>query len=175
MPTRSASSPTALLGSDQRHVAAPLPPRSGTLAHVVLGWSSLVARLLGAVAVLIVGVIHLQAHDGPYAAVPTIGELFILNFVAATVIGAALLLPLERIAGRWSGIAVTLVTLAGIGLAAGSFVMLIISEHGTLFGFHEPGYDPGAISRSRTAELIAVGLLTVSLAVRPLARARPRW
>ena len=56
--------------------------------------------------------------------------------------------------------AVVLVTAAGIGLAAVSLAMLIISEHGTLFGFHEPGYDPTAISRSRFAEIVAIALLT---------------
>ena len=92
--------------------------------------SSLVARLLGAVAVLVVGVVHLQAHNGPYAAIPTIGTLFIVNFVAAVAIGGALLLPLERIAGRWAGPTVAVVTLAGIGLAGGSLVMLYVSERG---------------------------------------------
>ena len=44
--------------------------------------------------------------------------------------------------------------------------MLTVNEHGTLFGFHEPGYDPTAISRSRVAEIVAAVLLTVSLALR---------
>ena len=68
-----------------------------------------------------------------------------------------------------------LVTIAGIGLAAGSLAMLIVSEHGILFGFHEPGYDPQAISRSRVAEIATIGLLTASLTLRSLTRARPRW
>ena len=143
--------------------------------HSVLGWASLLTRLVGAVAVLLIGVVHLQAYSGPYGGVPTIGVLFLVNFAAAMAIGMSLLSPLERLAGRRGSAAVVLVTAAGIGLAAVSLAMLIVSEHGTLFGFHEPGYDPTAISRSRIAEIVAIVLLTASLALRALARRRPRW
>jgi len=101
--------------------------------------------------------------------------LFLVNFAAAMAIGVSLLSPLEHLAGRRGSAAVVLVTAAGIGLAAVSLTMLIVSEHGTLFGFHEPGYDPTAISRSRLAEIVAIALLTASLALRALARRRPRW
>jgi hypothetical protein len=160
--------------------AAVLDPRPGAVPRAVttsqaapdrqvLRWASLATRLLGAVAVLVVGAVHLQAYGGPYAAVPTIGVLFLLNVAAAAVIGVALLLPLERLTGRWAGRAVVAATLAGIGLAAGSLAMLIVAERGTLFGFHEPGYDPEAIARSRAAEIAAICLLTVSLVTRWLA------
>jgi hypothetical protein len=131
--------------------------------------------LAGAVAILVVGVVHLQAYGGPYSAVPTIGALFLLNFAAATSIGGALLLPVERLAGRWGGAVLALVSVGGIGLAAASLAMLIVAERGTLFGFHEPGYDPEAISISRVADIATVGLLTASLALRWPAKARPRW
>jgi hypothetical protein len=157
-----------------RAALAPATP-TPVSQHSVLGWCSLLTRLVGAVAVLYIGVVHLQAYRGPYGAVPTIGVLFLLNVAAATAIGMPLLLPLERLTGRWGGVAVVLMTAAGIGLAAVSLAMLIISEHGTLFGFHEPGYDPTAISHSRIAEIAAVALLTSSLALRVLARQRPRW
>jgi hypothetical protein len=124
---------------------------------------------------LVVGIVHIEAYSGPYSGVPTIGELFLANFVAATVIGVSLVLPIERLAGRWGGVSALLAITAGIALAAGSLVMLIISEHGTLFGFHEPGYDPEAISRSRVAEVAAVGLLSASIVLRRLSRSRPRW
>jgi hypothetical protein len=174
MDQRSASA-TALFDQPEHPVDLPERVRSGVSWRRLLGWGSLITRLAGAIAVLVVGVVHLQAHDGPYAAVDTIGELFIVNFVAATAIGAALLLPLERFADRWGTLAIILVSIAGIGLAGGSLVMLIIAEHGTLFGFHEPGYDPAAISRSRDSSAISVGLLTASLAMRWLARRTPRW
>jgi hypothetical protein len=174
MDQRSAS-PTALFDHPQNRVDLPERVRSRVSWRRLLGWGSLITRVAGAIAVLVVGVVHLQAHDGPYAAVDTIGALFIVNFVAATAIGAALLVPLERFAGRWGTIAVVLVSVAGIGLAGGSLVMLIIAEHGTLFGFHEPGYDPAAISRARLSSATSVGLLTASLAMRWLARRTPRW
>jgi hypothetical protein len=167
--------PTALLDQPEHPVDLPKRARSSVSLRRLLGWGSLITRLAGAVAVLVVGVVHLEAYNGPYSAVSPIGELFIVNFVAATTIGVALLLPLERFAGRWGTVAVALVSLAGIGLAGGSLVMLIVAEHGTLFGFHEPGYDPEAISRSRVASAISVGLLASSLAMRWPARRPPRW
>jgi hypothetical protein len=159
--------------------AAVLHPRPGALRpgattsqpadRQVLRRASLLARLLGGLAVLVVGAVHLQAYGGPYASVPTIGPLFLVNIAAAAVIGIALLLPLERLPGRWGGPAVVAATVAGIGLAAVSLAMLVVAERGTLFGFHEPGYDPQAIARSRAAEIVAAGLLTVSLVTRWLA------
>ncbi len=171
----SAPTPTALLDQNERSVEPTQHARPRAPRHGIAGWGSLISRLLGALAVVIVGAVHLQAYDGPYSAVPTIGVLFLVNFAAATTIGITLLLPLERIAGRWGGVGVVLVSVAGIGLAAGSLAMLIVAEHGTLFGFHEPGYDPQAISNSRIAEVVTVGLLTASLALRTLTTARPRW
>jgi hypothetical protein len=117
------------------------------------------ARILGAVAVLAVGAIHLQQYDELYSDIPTIGTLFVLNFLGATAIGLSLLAPLERLLGRWGGPAAALATLGGIGLAATSFVFLLISERTPLFGFMEPGYDPQAIMLSRIAEIATVTLL----------------
>jgi hypothetical protein len=121
----------------------------------------LTARALGAVATLAVGAVHLQQYLKLYSSVPTIGTLFVLNFVGASVIGLALLAPLERLLGS---AAVALVALAGIGLAATSFVFLLVSERTPLFGFREPGYDPSAIAFSRVAEVAAVVLLSAVLA-----------
>jgi hypothetical protein len=114
---------------------------------------SVVARALGALALLAVGAVHLEQYLKLYSEVPTIGTLFVLNFAGATVIGLALLAPVERIAGA---AAVALLALAGIGLAATSFVFLLISEHTPLFGFQEPGYDPTAIAAARAGEVVAV-------------------
>ncbi len=139
-------------------------------------WGWLVARGLGALAVLAMGAIHLDQYFGPYSAIPTIGVLFVVNFVAATVIALALLAPLEHVAGRWAGVAVALVTAGGIGLAAGSLVMLLISERTPLFGFQEPGYDPSAIALSRQTEIAAVVLLGASLVARFATRTpKVRW
>jgi hypothetical protein len=123
-------------------------------------------RALGALATLAVGSVHLQQYFKLYSDVPTIGTLFVLNFAGATVIGLALLAPVERVAGRYGGIGVTLLALAGIGLAATAFVFLAISERTPLFGFKEPGYDPPAIAASRVSEIAAVVLLGAFLIAR---------
>jgi hypothetical protein len=146
-------------------VERPTPPRANRRGATRALW--LGARALGALAVLAVGAVHLQQYSILYSAIPTIGTLFILNFVGATAIGVGLLAPLETLLGRrWGGLAVGLLTLAGIGLAATSFAFLAISEQTPLFGFMEPGYDPPAILASRVAEAVAV----VSLGAFGLAR-----
>jgi hypothetical protein len=129
-------------------------------------WSWLVGRSVGALAVLLIGAVHLQQYRGPYAAIPTIGTLFLVNFVAATVIGVALLAPIEHLAGRRAGVVVTLAIVSGIALAAVSFVMLLISERRPLFGFREPGYDPTAIATTRSAEVVAMVALGAALTLR---------
>jgi hypothetical protein len=116
-------------------------------------------RVLGALSVLAVGAVHLQQFLTLYADIPTIGTLFVLNFVGATVIGLGLLAPLEAVLGRLSGAVLTLLSLGGIGLAATAFVFLLVSERTPLFGFMEPGYDPQAIMFSRVSEVVTVLLL----------------
>jgi len=136
----------------------------------------LAARVLGALSLLAVGAVHLQQYEYLYSAIPTIGTLFLLNFVGATVIGLGLLVPLERLLGRWGGPAVSLLALGGAAQAATAFVFLLVAERTPLFGFMEPGYDPPAIMASRVAELVTVGLLGSFLVAR-LVRRVPvgRW
>ncbi|MGH3114059.1 MAG: hypothetical protein ACRDOP_11410, partial [Gaiellaceae bacterium] len=107
-----------------------------------------------------------------YSEIPTIGTLFVLNFVGATVIGLGLLAPVGALLGRLGGAAVTLLGLGGIALAATAFVFLLVSEHTPLFGFMEPGYDPAAILASRVAEAAAVLFLGGFLGAR-FARKEP--
>ena len=124
------------------------------------------ARVLGALATLAVGAVHLEQYFKLYSGVPTIGTLFVLNFACATAIGLALLVPVERLAGRHGRVAVTLLALAGVGLSVTSFVFLAISERTSLFGFREPGYDPAAITAARISEIAAVALLGTFLVAR---------
>jgi hypothetical protein len=119
---------------------------------------TLVARFLGALALLAVGAVHLQQYEYLYSAIPTIGTLFVLNFVGATAMGLGLLAPLERLLGRLGSGAVALLALGGAVQAATAFVFLLVSERTPLFGFMEPGYDPPALMASRVAELVTVGL-----------------
>jgi hypothetical protein len=138
------------------------------------GWWGV--RALGALSLLAVGAVHLQQYLYLYSAIPTIGTLFVLDFAAATAIGLALLLPVERLLDRWGGPAVLLLALAGVGQAATSFAFLLISERTPLFGFREPGYDPPALMASRAAELTTVALLGLFLAARVARRIKAgRW
>src|SRR5215207_2769199 len=57
-------------------------------------WLWLTARCLGALSLFAVGAVHLQQYDDLYSAIPTIGTLFVLNFVGATVLSVGLLAPL---------------------------------------------------------------------------------
>ncbi len=120
-------------------------------------------RVLGALAVLAVGAVHLEQYFAVhFAVVPVIGPLFALNFAGAAAIALALLLPpFARLR--------VLLALGGIALAATSAVFFFISEHGTLFGFEDYGYRP-AILAALAAEAAAVVLLGGYLGL----RARPR-
>lgn len=139
------------------------------------GWALLVARLLGALAVLATGAVHLHEYEGLYGPVPTIGTLFLLNFIGATAIGLSLLAPVERIDGRRRGGAlVALLAIAGIGLDATSFVFLKISQHTPLFGFMDPGYDPAGITASQWAEITAVVSLVIFLIGRTVLKTSSR-
>jgi hypothetical protein len=148
-------------------------PSQGAIARSA--WLGI--RVLGGLAVLAVGAVHLQQYYKLYSAIPTIGTLFVLNFAGATAIGLGLLAPIERALGRRLGGAVLgLLALAGIGLAITAFVFLIVAEHRPLFGFMEPDYDPTAILASRVAEVAAALLLGSYLVGRFAVRVRmARW
>lgn len=117
-------------------------------------------RVLGALAVLVVGAVHLEQYFGVhYDVVPIIGPLFVLNFAGALVIGLGLLVPAARMRALH-----VLLALGGMGLAATSFVFLFVSENRPLFGFEEYGYRP-AIVIALAAEAAAVALLGAYLAL----------
>jgi hypothetical protein len=114
------------------------------------------ARYLGAASLLGVGAVHAQQYyDAYFYVVPTIGTLFLLNFISAGVVGAVLLAPVRRLGGRFGDLTLALAALSGIGIAAGSLVSLLVSEYTPLFGFMESGY--------RLA--IVLALLTDGLAI----------
>ena len=111
-------------------------------SHAVASWT----RYLGAAALLGVGLDHLEQFSvDHYAAIPTIGTLFALNFASAALIASALAAPVQRLAGRAGRIAVPLLCVGGISVAAGSIAGLLLSETSGLFGFMELGYRPANI------------------------------
>src|SRR5690242_14348669 len=129
---------------------------------------AVVARYLGALALLAMGVIHLVEYAGnSYSQVPTIGTLFLLNFIGATTLAVALMSPLDRLGGRRGGQLLVLLAAAGAAMAAVSIVFLLVSENTALFGFREAGYR-SAIVLALIAEGVAVACLTGFVASRLL-------
>jgi predicted lipoprotein with Yx(FWY)xxD motif len=127
--------------------------------HHAAAW----ARYLGAAALLAVGADHIQQYYAAYyRSVPTIGPLFLANFLSALVVSLGLVLPLRRIAGRRTDRMRAILAVTGIGIAAGSIVALLISENAGLFGFMERGYH-GAIVLALSLEGAAVVLLAAFL------------
>jgi hypothetical protein len=124
----------------------------------------LAVRILGAVLLLFVGADHYYEYSvDHYSVLPTIGTLFLLNFISASVVGLVLLAPLERIFHRFGRAALELATVSGVGIAATSLVALLVSEQTPLFGFMEQNYRPAIIVAlaSETAAAAFLALLLV--------------
>jgi hypothetical protein len=127
------------------------------------------ARAIGAISLLVIGGVHLQQYTvDHYSVVPTIGPLFLVNFIAATVTGTILLVPVGRGVGRARLMFDGLAAVIGIGVGLGAFAALLISEHTPLFGFREYNYREVVV-----IALLSEGVAVVSLAVF-LERARVR-
>ena len=124
-------------------------------------------RVLGALLILFVGADHYWAYSvDQYSVLPTIGTLFLLNFISATVVGVALLVPLERIFRRSGRTVLAIAALSGFGIAATSLVALLVSEHAPLFGFMESNYRPAIIiaiasEAAAAASLVLLFALTI--------------
>jgi hypothetical protein len=123
-----------------------------------------VTRALGALSLLVIGGLHYQQYRYQfYSRIPTIGPLFLLNFIAAGATGLILLAPLRSRFGRRGELLHVSAALTGIGVAAGGLVALLISEHTPLFGFMESGYR-FAIVLAIVSDAAAIGLLALFLA-----------
>jgi hypothetical protein len=108
-----------------------------------------------AAALLAVGIDHLDQYSAGYSAIPTIGTLFALNFVAAAVLAVALVVPVRPLRGlRVSA----LLSAGGLTVAGGTLAGLLVSEDRGLFGFMEVGYRP-AIVVSIALDALAMVLL----------------
>ena len=128
--------------------------------------STTIVRWLGALALLSVGIDHIYEYYGrDYQAIPTIGTLFLLNFISALIVAVGLVAPLRRFAGRFTARLVDLFALSGIGIACGTLAGLLISESRPLFGFREFGYR-SEIVISIGLDVATVVLLAAFLALR---------
>ncbi|HWY19083.1 MAG TPA: hypothetical protein VNY27_10300 [Solirubrobacteraceae bacterium] len=127
-------------------------------------------RILGAALLLFVGADHYYEYAArDYSVIPTIGTLFLLNFVSATIVGLALLTPLERVSRRFGSALLAVTAASGAGIAATSLLALLVSEQTKLFGFMEYNYRPEvlvAIASEAAAMLVlaALALLAASAA-----------
>jgi hypothetical protein len=131
-------------------------------------------RYLGAAAVLAVGIDHIvEYYTDYYRAVPTIGTLFLLDFIASVVIGLALLGPVRRVAGHRADRVLTLLAAGGIAIGAGTLAGLLVSENGGLFGFMETGYR-SSIVLSMVFDVAAAALLAAFLVLRRPSRTPAR-
>jgi hypothetical protein len=136
--------------------------------------ASTVARALGAVALLVVGGVHLEQYTvAHFSVIPTIGPLFLVNFIAATSVGLVLLMPTRRSARHGRLVFDSLAALAGIGVAAGALAALLISEHRPLLGFMEHGYRLEIVI-AIASEAVAIVSLGVFLAVADRRTHEPR-
>ncbi len=121
------------------------------------------SRYLGALAVLATGAAHIEQYAvDNYSTVPTIGTLFLLNFIAAVVIAVGLIAPLRRLTGRYTDAVRAVFAVGGIGLGVLSLAALFVSESSGLFGFVEHGYRM-AIVVAIVAEVAATVLLVAFL------------
>jgi hypothetical protein len=132
--------------------------------------SAAFARYIGALALLAMAAIHLEEYAADsYSKIPTIGTLFLLNFIGGTALALALMSPLDRLSDGRGRQLLPLLALAGAAMAAVSIVFLLVSESTTLFGFREAGYRPAIV-----LALIAEGVAFLCLAGFAANRARTR-
>jgi hypothetical protein len=125
-----------------------------------------IARAIAAVALLTVGAVHLDEFVvGHYSAIPTIGWLFLVNFIAASALGLVLLAPAGRPKRRWRQWLDVAAAVGGLGVGAGSLLALLVSERMPLFGFMEHGYRP-VIVLAIAADALAIVALSAVLAWR---------
>jgi mannose/fructose/N-acetylgalactosamine-specific phosphotransferase system component IIC len=131
-----------------------------------------VLRLLAAASLFGIGGVHIQQYIvQDYRVIPTIGPLFLLNFIAGTVLGLYFLIPARARVGRVRARADTVAELSGLAVAIGGAVALTVSEHTKLFGFMEHGYR-FAIVFTFAAEGVAIVVLGTMLAMRHASRRR---
>jgi len=123
-------------------------------------------RLIAALALLATGGVHLEQYlADDFSVLPTIGPLFLLNFLGGTALGLYFLVPAREAQG-WGRRALDLLAAwAGIALAGASLVALFVSEHTPLFGFMERGYRLEIVV-AIVAEVVAVLALSALVALR---------
>lgn len=119
------------------------------------------AGLLGATAG-----IHLHLYTTGYQHIPTIGALFLVNGIVASVLALAVLAAPR-------GLPLLGAALAATGLEIGTFAGLLYSTHHTLFGFRDSMQAPYART-SLYVEIAGAVVLAALAAVAARQRVRSR-
>jgi hypothetical protein len=135
-----------------------------------------VIRILGALLLIFVGLDHYYEYSvQSYSVLPTIGTLFLLNFISASAIGLVLLLPIERVARQAGRVVERLAAISGLGIATTSLAALLASEQTRIFGFMESNYRPEIVIAiaSEAAAAVLLALLAIST-TRSVHQRRPR-
>ncbi len=114
-------------------------------------------RFVGAGLVLANGAIHLLRWSDGYSSIPTIGELFLVNAVAATVIAVALVVRPSR-----------LVQAGAVVFSIGTLTALAIATADMLFEFTETTGD-AYVQAAVVVEAAAVVVVGAALVRRLLA------
>jgi predicted lipoprotein with Yx(FWY)xxD motif len=138
-------------------------------------WQEFGPRLAGAGLLIATGAIHLDLYLTGYNTIPTIGVLFLLQVIAAFVLGAAVGLTGSRLAA-----------VAGALFALGTLGGYLLSVWVGLFGFREvrttAGIVAGVVEVAAFAALAAVALAAPAPHQRPgpvtamlQAGRRPAW
>ncbi len=90
------------------------------------GVAAIAARLAAAGLVIATGAIHLYLYQSFMSQVPTVGRLFLANFVAALVLGGLIVV---RPRALWSAL--------GAAFCLGTLGAFLVSVHWGLFGYQE--------------------------------------
>lgn len=117
-------------------------------------------RTLGAVALLVIGVLHYEQFRRAFdSSNPRSAPLYAANFIVATGLALVLLVPVSsrlKPNGEWLD---QLVARVGVMVAAGGLIATLASEHTPVFGFREHGYGFG-VALALTLDVTAVVTLT---------------
>jgi hypothetical protein len=110
------------------------------------------ARAFAAALLLAGGIVHFNLWNSGYRHIPTIGLLFMANFVGSIALAAAVM------TSRRAGVA-----FAGITFAAGSLVALVLSRTVGVFGFTEAIWTTQATTTlvTEVGAIVALGAAVI--------------
>jgi predicted lipoprotein with Yx(FWY)xxD motif len=140
----------------------------GKHRRIKLGdWRQPWLRVAGALLLLVSAGIHLALYVTGYRAIPTIGWLFLVQFIVAFVLAAGALVTHSR-----------LVAIAGAGLALSTLGAYLLAVHTGLFGYKEirtrAGIAAGLIEVAAFATLMLAAVITNARTETVPDRPRPR-